>query len=165
MPIEEIGPFSEFWEQCLQTEDIPDLNTLVLSGFSDNLLDIMMRHAPHWLNEAEVAFIRQSWDRRIQSVLELKAQKEQVVNELMSSTWRGATFLDDDDFGYWKGVRDTYNNVKILIDLKKAKSISPVPVFLSGPHEDDFNKDSNEFGHYNPKFLEWGDQIRHPGRA
>ncbi len=155
MPLEEVGAFSEFWKECTEAEDIPDLNTLVLSGYSDDLLDIMLLHGPHWLNEAEVSFIKQSWSRRIQSILELKAQQERVVREMMSSTWRAGTFLDEKDFGYWQGVRDTYSSIKILMDLKKVRSISPVPVFLKGPHTDEFDQQSREFGHYNPKFLDW----------
>ena len=35
-------------------------------------------------------------------------------------------------------------------------NLSPYPIFISGPHyEEGFNFHARDFGHYNPKFLDW----------
>ena len=154
-PEEDKEAFLDFWHECHQRQTFPDINSLILSGNSDKVLKVLLEEGKHGFNLAEASFIQQSWHKRIESIIELKRQKEQVINEMMSATWRATTFLDDADFGYWKGVRDTYENIRVLMDLQKIQSISPVPVFLSGPHIDDFDKNSEDFGHYNPAFLTW----------
>jgi hypothetical protein len=154
-PEEDKEAFLGFWHECHQRQTFPDLNSLILSGNSDKVLKVLLEEGKHGFNLAEASFIQQSWHKRIESIIELKRQKEQVINEMMSATWRATSFLDDKDFGIFKGVRELYNNIKILMDLDKIRSISPVPIFLSGPHQTDFENSIAEFGHYNPAFLNW----------
>ncbi len=65
------------------------------------------------------------------------------------------------------GTRNLYQHLRLFMDLRKLQSLSPVPVFVSGPHlaaapdqsgavpEQDFNFHSFDFGHYNPEFVSW----------
>jgi hypothetical protein len=154
-PEEDKAAFLEFWHECHSQQTFPDLNSLILSGNSDKVLTVLLEQGKHGLNLAEASFIQQSWQKRIASIIELKRQKEQVIHEMMGATWRATSFLDDKDFGNLKGVRDIYNNIKVLMDLDKIRSISPVPVFSSGPHLAGFENSIADFGHYNPAFLDW----------
>jgi hypothetical protein len=166
---EDHAKFIAFWDDCYDKGIVPDLNSIILSGYSDKLLDLCLQNGDHWLNEAESDFVRQSWDKRIAEILEMKRQRnearearERTVNELIEASWKTGVYLDPekrllDADGYERlgGVRDLYARLKLLMSLDKARSISPVPVFVSGPHQEDFNENGVTFGYYNPAFLKW----------
>jgi hypothetical protein len=58
------------------------------------------------------------------------------------------------------GFRALYCQVRSIISIPKFESISGLQIFLpGGPHEKELNfKDTANFGHYNPEFLNWIDK-------
>ena len=62
-------------------------------------------------------------------------------------------------FDYWPdgGIRIAYYHLKTFYSYEDLVKLSPVPLFLSGPHgQDHLNLESDDsFGHYNPAFLSW----------
>ena len=105
------------------------------------------------------------------------AAQRRTVTEMLNASWKAATFFveqgSDAAFAsfqktrtYIFGTRALYNHLRLFMDLSKLQSLSPVPVFLSGPHATgsagnsgpanrDFNFKSYDFGRYNPKFIQW----------
>ena len=166
---EDRARFLAFWDDCHDKGVVPDLNSLVLSGYSDKLLERCLQHGDHWLNQAESDFIRQSWDKRIAEILDLKRQRdeanaarERTVTEMIEASWKTGVYLGADPQAggisghtYVMGVRNAYDKLKLLMNLEKAQSLAPVPIFLAGPHGEDFSLTSPEFGYYNPAFLAW----------
>ncbi len=80
--------FQVTWEAALQNEEIPALETLVLSGYSDQLLDLFLEKGDHWLNQAETVFVRQSWRERIKGIQELKAERDQARSTALAAIAR-----------------------------------------------------------------------------
>ncbi|MEL7221673.1 MAG: caspase family protein, partial [Bacteroidota bacterium] len=58
---EDRATFKKFWDDCYDKKKIPDLNSLILTGYSDKLLAIFLKRGNHWLNQAEADFIVASW--------------------------------------------------------------------------------------------------------
>ncbi len=105
------------------------------------------------------------------------AAQRRTVAEMLNASWKAATFFVDEGSNaafasfqktrtYIFGTRALYNHLRLFMDLSKLQSLSPVPVFLSGPHHAgsagqsssanrDFNFKSYDFGRYNPKFIQW----------
>lgn len=55
------------------------------------------------------------------------------------------------------GINSAYCFIKTYIPISVAEKISGHKVFLSSPHKNDSIVSTNEeFGHYNPDFLNWG---------
>jgi hypothetical protein len=52
------------------------------------------------------------------------------------------------------GIRGKYYLNKNIVNLLSIAKIVGEPVFISGPHKKEMNFRSNEFGQYNPKFLQ-----------
>jgi hypothetical protein len=48
------------------------------------------------------------------------------------------------------------------MNLKKAGSLTLTPIFVQGPHGDDYNVNAPTFGHYNPAFLAWAKKFAIP---
>lgn len=84
-----------------------------------------------------------------------QAAQERTVNEVIEASWKAGAYLGETDKSGVEGIRDLYKKLQLLMDLKKAQSLSPVPIFIKGPHQDDFDVYSNEFGYYNPELLAW----------
>lgn len=65
------------------------------------------------------------------------------------------------DFDYWPGggLRNTYDHLRTFASYRDVARMSPVPVFLSGPHGGaQLTMNARfDFGHYNPAFVEWVD--------
>lgn len=60
------------------------------------------------------------------------------------------------------GMRGFYCHLKSALDVDKIQQLVDMPIFLSGPHYDNYlNLYARfEFGHYNPKFVRWlGDNL------
>lgn len=63
---------------------------------------------------------------------------------------------DEQKDEYWLkvGLRERYDCVKDIFGLKALELLSGETVFLEGPHKGELNLNAhNEFGHYNPAFL------------
>jgi len=120
-----------------------------------------------WVNHAELDFVKLSFERQ-QSELErltrqrdeairakeaAEAARERTVTEMIEASWKFGTLIEPAEIV--QGAREFYKQLKLLVDLKKVRSLSPVPVFISGPHGEDYDLFSNHFGHYNPEFLDW----------
>lgn len=90
-------------------------------------------------------------------------QKEKSAQEIISAAWKYAAAMDDSLVDYessrsWlPGIRNLYAKIRPHIDLETFYSLSPEPVFLEGPHQQDFNLQAKTFGYYNPKFLAWAE--------
>ena len=129
-------------------------------------LKLVLDQRDNWLNQAEHQFIQKSWELKQETIAALKKQRDdaikakeeaetarkKVVEESINSSWRATPYLDP---GLNKDVRGIYAVISPLMNLKKLKSLSPVPVFVRGPHGDEFNTKSDDFGYYNPDFLIW----------
>lgn len=123
----------------------------------------------HWLNEEELVFVKNSFDRQRSEIERLKKERdeairakeeaqlarERTVKEMIEASWKAGTYLEKLNDGWVRGVRDLYQRLKLLMSLGKAQSLSPVPIFLKGPHQEDFELHASEFGYYNPAFLIW----------
>lgn len=102
------------------------------------------------------------------------AAQRRTVKEMIEASWKGATFFADDSSRSYEatrswifGLRALYDHLRLFMDLGKLQSLSPVPVFVSGPHLTavaepskaaavrDFDFRSYQFGHYNPEFIRW----------
>ncbi|MEL7248529.1 MAG: caspase family protein, partial [Bacteroidota bacterium] len=88
IPEEQRGQFRKFWTSCQTKKEFPDLNALVLSGHSDKLLDVLLKQGEHWLNLAEVAFIKQSWAERIKDILALQRERDEAKATALSAQAR-----------------------------------------------------------------------------
>ncbi|MEY2556707.1 MAG: hypothetical protein QOE34_132 [Verrucomicrobiota bacterium] len=101
---------------------------------------------------------------------EAVAAQQRTVREMIEASWKAGSYLQDekakslskeDQTAYASsgssipGLRWRYAGLKTLIDLEKMKSLAPVPIFLSGPHDRDLNFRSYDFGRYNPAFVRW----------
>ncbi|PTM14029.1 MAG: hypothetical protein DA408_04640 [Bacteroidetes bacterium] len=71
--------FTTFWNDCHHKGELPDLNSLILSGYSEQLLAIYLEKGQHWLNQAEANFVRESWRKRIEDILDLKRQRDEAI--------------------------------------------------------------------------------------
>ena len=71
--------FTNFWNDCHHKAELPDLNSLILSGYSDQLLGIYLEKGQHWLNQAEANFVQESWRKRIEDILDLKRQRDEAI--------------------------------------------------------------------------------------
>lgn len=71
--------FRSFWHECHEKKEFPDLNALILSGYSDKLLEWILEKGDHWLNQAEAAFVQQSWQKRIEDIVTLQKQRDEAI--------------------------------------------------------------------------------------
>lgn len=94
----------------------------------------------------------------VASAQKSKTDKEfKITIEKLVKNWEKA----GENFDYEKehtflteqGIRAKYALNKDILSLAKACSIVGAPIFISGPHKEDMNFESNEFGNYNPEFL------------
>jgi hypothetical protein len=86
---------------------------------------------------------------------------------MVAASWKvGAYFSEFDKTAFGNswiyGARVFYAKMKPIMNLDVMKSLSPEPVFLSGPHGSDFNFSASDFGHYNPRFLDWAQRYAVP---
>jgi energy-coupling factor transporter ATP-binding protein EcfA2 len=102
--------------------------------------------------------------------------QERTVREMIEASWKAGLYLRDEKANVLRdpkaeqkriemvyaatgssipGSRWLYAHLKTLMDLQKMKSLAPMPIFLSGPHDKDFTYLSYDFAHYNPEFVRW----------
>lgn len=119
--------------------------------------------------EAEARNAEERKKEAIAAQQEAIAAQQRTAREMIEASWKAGSYLQEekanalkkDDKAYAStgssiaGLRWRYAGLKTLMDLKKMKSLAPVPVFLSGPHDRDFNFRSYDFGRYNPAFVRW----------
>lgn len=106
---------------------------------------------------------------------EAVAAQERTVREMIQASWKAGNYLPDAKAiassdavaqqkeeeqaavaGSWiQGPRTIYAHARILMDLEKLKTLAPMPIFLSGPHNRNLELHSNDFGRYNPEFVRW----------
>jgi len=89
--------------------------------------------------------------------------KQATINELISISWKAGSLLNEDTpdrsgHSWVPGSRKLYNQMSVVMDFSKLKSLSPVPIFLNDVHDDDINLESADFGRYNPEFLAWANE-------
>lgn len=122
-----------------------------------------------WLNEAELDFVKRSFEKQKSEIERLKKQRDdairakeeaeaarqRTVTEMIEASWKAGTLIQHPNDNWVRGSRDLYERLQILMSLKKARSLSPIPIFVKGPHGDDFDLDADSFGYYNPEFLAW----------
>ena len=64
-----------------------------------------------------------------------------------------------DEFDYWPecGIRVTGSHLASLISLTELQKMLPCPLYVSGPHSDSQwdLENEEEFGHYNPKAIQY----------
>ena len=111
---------------------------------------------------------------------EAVAAHQRTVSEMVDATWKAASlFTESGDVdhaqssSYIEGTRAIYSRLRVIMDLDKLQSLSPVPIFLSGPHSVDtdgtanfdFNFQSYDFGRYNPDFVQWAYDNAIPGAS
>ncbi|GJM35720.1 MAG: hypothetical protein DHS20C18_47210 [Saprospiraceae bacterium] len=81
IPEEEQKTFKAIWADCQKSGNVPDINSLILTGFSGTLLEICLQNGSHWLNKEEAIFIQKSWENRIQDLLKLKRERDQAIRD------------------------------------------------------------------------------------
>ncbi len=89
--------------------------------------------------------------------------EEQTIDEICEEAWIKGASLPKPNKAHQQGetselgIRDLYNHSKryLGLNLHTLQNLSPVPIFLKGPHKGYLNLYSREFGHYNPEFLKW----------
>ena len=81
--------------------------------------------------------------------------KDETVPWVIRATWSSGEEYSPYRYDV-SGFRALMNHSKSIINLEKIRFLSPVEVFKSGPHGDEFNWNSkDDFGHYNPEFIKW----------
>ena len=108
------------------------------------------------------------------------AAQQRTVREMIEASWKAGSYLQEekakalskeDQTAYAStgssiaGLRWRYAGLKTLMNLEKMKSLAPVPIFLAGPHEGDFNFRSYDFGRYNPAFVRWATESLIPAAS
>ncbi|MEY2495069.1 MAG: hypothetical protein QOJ45_1561 [Verrucomicrobiota bacterium] len=128
-------------------------------------------------------------DRKKEAIAAQKeaiAAQQRTAKELIEASWKAGGYLQDEKAkalnkaaaerqvdeaayastgSYIPGLRWLYAGLKTLIHLEKMKSLVPVPIFLSGPHDHDVNFRSYDFGRYNPAFVRWANDNLIPGAS
>lgn len=148
------------------------LDDFILLGISDQLLSSFLLHGKHWLNKTETDFILESWKKRSADVTKIIRQRDEAlkaeeeanisrelaIKEAIEASWKAGGFygtsIESKDT-YIGGVRNIYAKLKWFMNLEKAQSISPIPLFVKAPHKEDFDLNSTSFAYYNPAFLSW----------
>jgi energy-coupling factor transporter ATP-binding protein EcfA2 len=122
-------------------------------------------------SQAAKAQTRIANERKEQAI----AAEQRTIKEMIEASWKAASYLDEkanvssDPAAQAKadaelvastgssipGLRWLYAHLKPLMNMAKMNSLAPDPIFLSGPHEPDFNFRSHDFGRYNPAFVRW----------
>jgi len=110
-------------------------------------------------NEAEA---KRQEQIAIQERDKARKAKDETVPWVILSTWSSAKEYSP-PFGYVTGIRGLMEHAKSLVSLEKIRYLSPVNIFTKGPHDDEYDWTSQEFGHYNPEFLEWASTYLIPG--
>jgi hypothetical protein len=173
VPEEEKEELERFFADCHAQQKFPDLNSLILSGHSGKLLNVLLHQGKHHLNLEEIEFVKTSWGKRIEDITALKRERdearaayERTTTEMIEVSWKTGVYLeanpqsthtgtDSNTLTAFPGVRTMYDQLKMIMSLEKVISLSPIPVFVKGPHTVDFDLHSETFGHYNPAFLSW----------
>ncbi len=134
-----------------------------------DLLAKQLSHPENRFNAREQAFINMSLGLRAQERFrsqeeaaekrrledEIHQAQQQMVYEVIEASWKTGTLLQPTHNTGTKGGREIYNQLKLLMNLSKAQVLSAMPVFVSGPHQQDLNLHANNFGYYNPEFVSW----------
>lgn len=71
--------FTDIWTAYQEKGIIPDLASLIFSGYSATLLKIYLEKGNHWLNQKEVDFVQESWEKRIQEITQLKQERDEAI--------------------------------------------------------------------------------------
>ncbi|MEL7222923.1 MAG: hypothetical protein AAGJ93_16495, partial [Bacteroidota bacterium] len=88
--------------------------------------------------------------------------QERTAQELIEASWKTGVYLPDPGLdaisgssSWIAGSRDLYERLKLVMSIKKARSLTLIPIFIKGPHGDDFDVNATTFAYYNPEFLAW----------
>ena len=110
----------------------------------------------------EAAMLEAENAARSQAAAEEK--EKEAIKESIRSSWLATLSVDRNQEQFRFGVRDMYRYISPIFNLVRLKAIAPFPVFTSGPHEEDFDLESElEFGRYNPEFVQWAEENLIPG--
>ncbi|MEZ5040681.1 MAG: caspase family protein [Saprospiraceae bacterium] len=178
----ELQLFQSLMEKWRQNGTPAYLDDFIITGASGKLLGIFLKHGTHWLNSNEAAFIQRSWEKRsadiaqvfqqrdeaIQAKKAAEAARERTIDEVIEASWKAGNLYGEEIESadtYIQGVRSLYAKLKLFMSLKKAQSLSPIPIFIKGPHQEDFDMNADAFGYYNPAFLAWAKQHVIPARG
>jgi len=88
--------------------------------------------------------------------------KEVAVPWMVRSTWRSGNEYNPPK-GWVTGARAMIEYADPIINLDKVRFLSPFNIFESGPHQSYFDWESDNFGHYNPDFVNWVHDHMIPG--
>jgi len=96
-----------------------------------------------------------------------------VASTLAKTTWTHlydalkVTKRDCTPYKTWipdEGFRGLYCHMEGLLSFETLQRLTPMPIFVSGPHTDGLTFDSRyDFGHYNPEFIRWANTHFLPG--
>jgi formylglycine-generating enzyme required for sulfatase activity/uncharacterized caspase-like protein len=82
IPLKDHKSFSSVWQQCKSKEQFPTFNSLIVTGYSEVVLEVLLTEADHWLNFHEKDFIRRSWAKRTKEVMELIRERDEAIRSL-----------------------------------------------------------------------------------
>ncbi|TXD35203.1 hypothetical protein FRC98_17205 [Lujinxingia vulgaris] len=84
----------------------------------------------------------------------LLADLQRAAREAWLAIERAPHACDTFDYFPHGGLRTLYCRARNFIDAPQLFDLSPVPVFVSGPHHGELKLDATKnFGHYNPDFV------------
>lgn len=76
---EEKKNFDQFIRSWKKPNAQPDLDALIMTGISNQVLSILLEKGNHWLNQAESEFIQKSWQRRAGRMESLKLERDEAI--------------------------------------------------------------------------------------
>ena len=89
LPPDRLSSFDQFWRTfILEVDEMSEIDSLIVTGFSEDLLNLYLKFGNHWLNQAEISFIQESWKRRTASVIQLKKEKEEALSLALAAQAR-----------------------------------------------------------------------------
>lgn len=114
--------------------------------FYDLLNDLIDTYDHNWLTWNELTY------KRDKNELDEITQRNAITK-----IWQSY----EEEFHAWKPTpgphadRFGYISFQPFKNLKKWQLLSPVPIYINGPHKDDWQKSEKSFGQYNPEFMDW----------
>ena len=73
--------FRQLLQEWRVSEKPPGFDDFIDTNASNELLNALLEHVKHWLNQKEIAFVQHSWSKRSQRVLNLKQEREAAVRQ------------------------------------------------------------------------------------
>ncbi|MEO0340604.1 MAG: hypothetical protein AAF242_15520, partial [Bacteroidota bacterium] len=154
-----------------QTHTNLSLHNFILHGDDQVILQAVLDSGDHWLNEYEVGFVLKSWERRVDEILKKRdlipspvsflgadLMNDNIAQNSIKPSWNALARIDDKMVSGEEELltlRALYQKLQLVLDYPRLRTLLPFPIFLSGPHQETLDFAAQQFGHYNPSFVDW----------